>query len=219
MHPVISRFVCAVALVASALGIDVASVQAATDAQAPVAAPELRVGDRWVYHVIDGYRQKIEWDETHEIVAIDANAITVAVKAKGGGKETSRTEIWSAPGVVRSGAIFESETDRFDPPLIRYPFPMVVGSKWSQRVRNLDKPPGPYGPISYQAAVRGRESVTTPAGTFDALRVRYVMRLDDESLSQKATECDYLVWYAPSVGAMVREQKRSHSVQKSSRSP
>jgi hypothetical protein len=27
------------------------------------------VGDRWVYHVVDGYPREIVWDETHEITA------------------------------------------------------------------------------------------------------------------------------------------------------
>jgi hypothetical protein len=46
-----------------------------------------------------------------------------------------------------------------------------------------------------------------------------VIRLDDETISQYPTQCDYLVWYAPSVGAVVREQRRSHSLQKGRSSP
>ena len=35
----------------------------------PVPAPSYRVGDRWTYHGEQGFRQKIVWDETHEIIA------------------------------------------------------------------------------------------------------------------------------------------------------
>jgi len=62
--------------------------------------------------------------------------------------------------------------------------------------------------------VGGYESVTTPAGTFDAIKLRYILRLDDETFWRYPTQCDYVVWYAPSVGAMVREQKRSTWMQK-----
>ena len=41
-------------------------------------APTYRVGDRWVYHVEDGFRQRFSWDETHEIVSIEPNLITVS---------------------------------------------------------------------------------------------------------------------------------------------
>ena len=180
----------------------------------PVEAPILRVGDRWVYHAVDGYRQKTTWDETHEIRAIDANGITVNVTLNGPTINFARTEVWSAPGVVRSGAIYETETDRFDPALIRYQYPITDGSSWDQSIRNVNKPPNPFGEIRFHATVGGYESVSTPAGTFNAIKLRYLIQLDDATLWRNATQCDYVIWYAPSVGAMVREQKRSYYLPK-----
>jgi DUF3108-like len=180
-----------------------------------VDAPTLRVGDRWVYHGVDGYRQKIVWDETQEITAIGNDGITVRVMDTGPSLNFSRTEAWSAPGVVRSGAIYEVETDRFDPPLIRYRYPLATGESWSQSVRDLNKSPGPYGPIRVHATVGGYESVTTPAGTFDAIKIRYLIQLDDETFWRYPTQCDYVVWYAPAVAAPVREQRRSYYIEKS----
>ena len=180
----------------------------------PAEAPQLRVGDRWVYHAVDGYRQKITWDETHEITAIGASGITVNVTVQGPTMNFTRTEVWSAPGVVRSGAIYEVETDRFDPALIRYQYPMTNGASWSQTLRNLNKPPNPFGEMRFHATVGGYESVQTPAGTFNAVKLRYLIQLDDATVWRNATQCDYVVWYAPSVGAMVREQKRSYYLPK-----
>jgi len=180
----------------------------------PVPSPQLRVGDRWVYSAVDGYRQKTVWTETHEVVAIDASGITVRVAIDGAGTNFTRTEIWSAPGVVRSGAIHDAETDRFDPAFIRYQYPMTDGASWSQSLRNLNKPPNPFGEIRLRATVGGYESVSTPAGTFNAIKLRYLIQLDDATLWRNATQCDYVVWYAPEVGAMVREQKRSHYLPK-----
>jgi len=180
----------------------------------PVEAPVLRVGDRWVYHAVDGYRQKLVWDETHEITGIGSGGIVVAVALKGPTIDLARTEVWATPGVVRSGAVYEAETDRFDPALIRYQYPMTNGARWSQRVRDLNKPPGPYAPINFHATVGGYESVTTPAGTFDAIKIRYLIQLDDETFYRHPTQCDYVVWYAPSIGHMVREEKRSYYLEK-----
>jgi hypothetical protein len=175
----------------------------------PVPAPDYRVGDRWVYHVVDGYRAKIIWDETHEITAIGPDGITVTVTARGSTFNVDRVEKWSKPGVVSQGAVYEDETDRFDPALIRYQFPLVPGERWNQRMIDLDKPPAPYGGITRHVSVGGYQKITTPAGTFDAIGLRVIMQMDDETFWRYPTECNYLVWYAPAVGASVREEKTS----------
>ncbi len=181
----------------------------------PAAAPAYRVGDRWVYHAEDGYRLKTVWDETHEITAIGADGITVRVTLKGPSTDVVRTEKWSAPGVVIEGAVYEQETDRFDPPLQRYKFPLAVGESWNQRVRDLNKEPGPYAPIVRHVSVDGYEQVTTSAGTFDTLRMRVIMDLDDETFWRSATNCNDVVWYAPALGAAVREHDESKWREKS----
>jgi hypothetical protein len=191
-----------------------AGVNAPATGGPPAAAPTYRVGDRWVYHAEDGYRVKTVWDETHEITAIAADAITVRVTAKGPSTDVVRTEKWSSPGVVLEGAVYEQETDRFDPALLRYKFPLAAGESWNQRIRDLNKPPGPYGPILRYVTVDGYETVTTPAGTFDAIRMRVIMTLDDETFWRSATECNDLVWYAPALGAAVREHNESKWRQK-----
>jgi len=180
-----------------------------------VDAPTVRVGDRWVYHGVDGYRQKIIWDETHEITAIGNEGITVNITVTGPTMNFARTEVWVAPGVVRSGAIYEVETDRFDPPLLRYQYPLTTGATWSQSVRDLNRPPGPYGPIQVHATVGGYESVTTAAGTFDAIKIRYLIQLDDATFWRYPTQGDYVYGDAPAVGAPVREQRRSYYIEKS----
>ncbi len=175
----------------------------------PAIAPDYRVGDRWVYQGEEGYLAKSTWEETHEIISIGPDGITVRVTVKGERMAGERTEKWSAPGVVLVGAVYENETDRFDPALLRYKYPLAAGDAWNQRVRDLNKPPGPYGPIVRHVTVGGYETVTTTAGTFDAIRLRVIMQLDDETFWRYATECNDLIWYAPAIGAVVREQKRS----------
>jgi len=180
----------------------------------PAAAPTYRVGDRWVYHVEDGYRQRFFWDETHEIVSIEPNLITVKIDIKGDTLNGQRIEKLSAPGIVLQGAVYEAETRRFDPALIRFQFPMAPGDRWNQRVRDLDQEPGPYGPIVRAVTVRGWQKITTPAGTFDAILLDIVMTLDDETFWRFPTQCQYRAWYSPEVGNIVRETKRSQWIDK-----
>ncbi len=172
-------------------------------------APVFRVGDRWVYEASDGYRSPITWTETHEVTAAGADGITVRVTLKGESVDMVRTEVLASPGVVREGAVYEAETDRFDPPLERYRYPRAPGESWSQRLRVVDRPPTVYGPVTRYVKVDGYETVTVPAGTFEALRLRVIMQLDDETFWRWPTQCEYVLWYAPEVGATVREAKRS----------
>jgi hypothetical protein len=180
-------------------------------------APMFAVGDRWDYLGRDGYRVAIVWTETHEITAIGADGITVHIVGKGSTGNFERTEKWLAPGIVQSGAVYESETDRFDPPLTRFKYPLTPGETWSQSVRNLDQPPGPFGPIRRVVNVGGYESVSTAAGTFDALKMRIFMQLDDETFYRYPTQCTYVMWYAPAAKAWVKQEQRSYYLTKEGR--
>ena len=179
------------------------------------AAPVYQVGDRWVYRAQDGFaRMPITWQETHEVVAVSPQGLTVRVTGKGPSINEERTETWSAPGVVLTGAVFDNETRRFEPALLRYRFPLTAGERWNQHLRDRDRDTRPYGGVQRSVSVGGYERVTTPAGTFDAIRLQVFMRLDDETFWRYPTECTYLLWYAPAIGMTVREEKRAYYVEK-----
>ncbi len=177
-------------------------------------APTYQVGDRWVYRVQDGFRIKLTWEETHQITMASPQGITLRVTAKGPSIDDQRTETWSAPGVVLTGAVFDNETRRFAPPLVRYKFPLTGGERWSQRMRDQDHDSRPYGGIDRSVSVGGYEKITTPAGTFDAIRLQVFMTLDDETFWRYPTECNYMLWYAPAIGMTVREEKYAYYSEK-----
>jgi hypothetical protein len=167
-------------------------------------APTYRVGDRWVYQASDGFRAPTTWVETHEVVSVDSTGIVVRVTQLGDRIDTVRTERWSAPGLVTTGALYDSETRRFATPLQRYNFPMAPGHVWNQWVDNVNDSTHREGAINRYVVVGDWQKITTPAGTFDAIQLRVVMRLDDEEFWRWPTTCDDRVWYAPEVRAFVR---------------
>jgi hypothetical protein len=168
-------------------------------------APAYRVGDRWIYHGDDGFRLKTEWDETREVTAIGPDAIVVRITLKGG-MSVARTEVWSAPGQVRVGAVYDNQTRRFEVPLERYDFPLAPGKSWNQWVKNYNEFTKETGEINRYVRVGGWEKVATPAGTFDAIRMQVLMRLDDGTFWRWPTTCNYAVWYAPAARAVVRAE-------------
>ena len=180
-------------------------------------APVFQVGDRWVYRASDGFRVPLIWDETHEVVAVAPGAITIRVTETGPSARAPRTEVWAAPGELLSGPVFDEETRRFAQPAKIYAFPMLPGQRWNQWVENVNPSTQKAGRINRYVSVGGWQKVATPAGTFDAIALRVLMRLDDEEFWRGPTECNYLVYYAPAVGAMVRAEKNAQYWEKSDR--
>jgi hypothetical protein len=179
-----------------------------------VEAPTYRVGDRWVYQGEDGFRVRTRWQETHEVTAVGPDGISVRVTRKGTDGETVRTERWAAPGLVMVGAIFDNETRRFTTPLRRYAFPMAAGQSWNQWVDQFNETEQRQGQINRFVRVLERTQVTTAAGTFEALRMHVVMRLDDEDAFRWATHVNNVLWYAPAVRSMVRESRDAQYIDK-----
>ena len=175
----------------------------------PVPAPAYRVGDRWVYRAQDGFRDPVTWEETQEIVAVGPDGISARVTQIGPTVDSVRTETWAAPGIVTVGAVFDNEIRRFAAPLKRYEFPLTPGEIWNQFVANFNETARRQGVINRYVKVGGWDRIATPAGEFDALRLRVLMRLDDEEFWRYATDCNYEIWYAPAAGASVREVKRA----------
>ncbi len=182
----------------------------------PAPAPVYRVGDRWVYSARDGFRAPVTWDETHEVIAVDANGIAVRITQKGPTVDNSRTELWLLPGIVAVGALFDNETRRFQPtPLTRYQFPLTGGDRWNQRIDNFNETTQQAGSISRFVQVGGWDKVQVGAGEFDAIRMRVIMRLDDDTFWRFATECNYEIWWSPAAGAAVRESRTAQYIDRS----
>ena len=171
-------------------------------------APAWRVGDRWTYSARDGFRAPVTWEETHEVVTVDAGGIAVRVTQKGPSVDNVRTERLSAPGIVTVGAVFDNETRRFAAPLERFRFPLAPGESWNQvTLPNFNEAIGREDPLNRTAMVREWANVSTPAGSFDALLIRVFMQLNLNDPFNFPTQCNYEIWWAPAVGASVRETR------------
>lgn len=192
-----------------------ASVAAEWATTGPTAAPpQFQVGTRWTYRGREGFRLPVVWEETREVTAAGAGGYSLAVTMHGHALDIERHETWAAPGLVRSGALMDIETRRFATPLERYRFPLVPGETWNQWVDNYNETTRKAGRINRYVRVGGWERIDTPAGSFDAIHLRVLMQLDDEEFWRGPTRCNYVIWYAPAVGAPVREEKDAEYYEK-----
>lgn len=203
------RALACVVLAAASLG-GCTSADLRQSPRGPVAtAPAPAIGARWTYRGREGFRAPVVWDETHEVTGIGTDGIAVRVTLKGPTVDIERHEVFAAPGIVKSGALMDIETRRFTTPLIRYKFPLAPGETWNQWVDNFNETANRAGQINRYVRVGGWEKVSTPAGVFDAIRMRVLMRLDDDEFWRYPTTCNYVIWYSPAVGAPVREEKEA----------
>ncbi|MDR0247719.1 MAG: hypothetical protein LBI16_04925 [Burkholderiales bacterium] len=189
------------------------------DSSKQAEAPDYRVGDRWEYHVSEGYRLPAIWDETWEIVQIDAEGITVQVTLKGERIDETRTEIWPQPGLVSQGALMNIETRQFSTPYQRYRFPMRVGDSWNQRLDTVDAKERQGQRPSLTTRAWGWGKIKTPVGEVDALKLSQDITFDDQDPWRWATRGSYEIWYAPAVNNIVYAKKSARYFERGDRHP
>ena len=201
---------------AAVFGLAVLTGCAATAVQAQSApAPTMKVGDRWVYNVKSGIGLKtISYQETREVISLSGKGGKVRITGKSAdGKDFTRVEDYSAPGVISSGALCLDEVYRFPTPLARVAFPVAPNQRSAKFVDAIAEPGGAKGQINYFFRTRSWEKVNTPAGAFDAIRVDVLMMLDDATAFRNSTNCNFTYWYSPAARNIVRERRTAQFTQ------
>ena len=181
-------------------------------------APTFKVGDRWVYNVKSGVGiSPITYQETREVTAVSKGGMQVKITGKTiNGQDFTRVDEYSGPGTLRYGAPCADEAYRFPNGLQRATFPLAPGQRSSKWIDVIAEPAGSKGQINYSFRARSCDKQTVPAGTFDTIRVDTQMSLDDWTPFRYATECNFTVWYAPSVRGPAREQRTATYLTKGS---
>jgi hypothetical protein len=204
-----------IAAVALVVGLAGCAATGQPQGGAPAAeTPKLVVGTRWVYRGQDGFRSPDVFQATHEITAVGPAGAEVTVTQSGSSGDFVRHERWAAPGVVLAGTLTGNETRRFSTPLERYRFPLHTGETWNQWIDSYNETTRKAERINHYVRVGRWEKVSTPAGVVDAIRLRVLMQLGDEEFWRYQTMCNYVIWYAPAVGAAVREEKDCEYLEK-----
>ncbi len=167
----------------------------AFDAEVPTGAktwprPEWNVGDAFTMvrgeHVRGTFRVL---EVTPEHYAIDTGAGPVLRRTR----DLGNLGQWSAANAPEH---------LLAPVDARYHWPLWVGKRWSCEF--VDRGPGaPPVPLRADYVVEDLDTITVPAGTFEALRIVRTLRL-------VGAEARYLpqtkmTWYAPAVGIEIRQ--------------
>jgi hypothetical protein len=172
----------------------------------PVARPDVREGDRWIYRRMNYAQRRATGDYEVRVTFAGPNGI-VAVATDLGNKteaDTTWTAEWNA-AVAANGDSYTPDTQTFR-------FPLAVGSEWPSAFELRRPHAMGYGlRFNRTAKVLGWEEIEVPAGRHRALRVQIEgpwERVDVRASGRSTTT----MWYAPVVKRWVKYEYRDTGV-------
>lgn len=170
------------------------------------------VGATAVYRVINAYNGETQGEIRYRVDHVDAGQVVVAVTGNSLHAGPPHTEVYTAEGNWLRHPVLNHDYPidyLFAPPYPAYPFPLDFGKTWSVRVNATNPATGRARNMRVDGEVAGGERISTPAGTFDTIKiVRTVYAGDAETFLTQTiiTETD---WYAPALGRAVRTERKS----------
>lgn len=177
--------------------------------------PELKIGDTWVYQQLDARTGEKRGAGTQVLEALSDDRIVVrSGSLDRQGREMSGTRIYTRDWNLTEVKAGDTVTFTAQPAWAYYQFPIEVGKTWDakfvttslSRTRSGERAGGERNSRwQWKVRVEGVESVTVPAGTFDAFKLRYEGYFDvSESPRTWNGSRSETLWYAPAVKRHVK---------------
>lgn len=206
--------------------IETATVPEATGTSTPAAGQSLctnvyypiRQGATWTYKSTGGPAGEYSFTDT--ISAVRADGFTLSTQIG----NLTRTQEWTctaeglaalqlggAPAAMLNSQNIELNLDINNATGLTFPSQISPGSQWQQNmdvsgnVTAFNEQAEATGSVQMSFNAIGNESVTVPAGTFDALKVEVDVNLNVNATYEGITlpvsfTGDYTYWFAPNVG-------------------
>lgn len=174
---------------------------------AQVSAPEIRVGDGWTYNVRDGFTSLERGSQRYRVAEASGDQIVIAVSREGTEDEV---RVYDHQWNWLKHPATNLQSFNYSPAYRAFEFPLAPRKTWKVRLTATDPADGRRFPLTIHGEVLGWERVKTPAGEFDALKVRRWVYLDYWELTVRGrSEIVEHEWYAPAVKQAVRREARS----------
>lgn len=159
---------------------------------APVARPEVKVGDRWTYQRMDYDANQRRARYEMRVVFAERGVIQVVSTQAGKDEEvdTTYTAEWNA--VTVPGRVFNPHTGWFR-------FPLRIGDTYPAAFETILPKKGASSRNERKVSVLGWEEVVVPAGRFRALKIvseGSYQRIDNTFASGTSRN---VIWYVPEI--------------------
>lgn len=168
---------------------------------ANIPAPDVHVGDSWTFRIIDGFTKDITGIASHRVVEVTPDEINVLVEWK----DRPIRSLWVFDHQWR---LKDDSVRRFEPYRPDYQFPMGVGVQWEKEFHSMIFKTGAAFSEFVRAKVVGKESVTVPAGSFEAYRIEIINEARSTAADGSISKTELTIWYSPDVKRFVKQEIR-----------
>ncbi len=158
----------------------------------------VQVGDQWVYTSKDEITGEVKRTFASTVSEISPTEIVTHIANRAG----------KGGGVV----VFDYDWNRVANGVWRYKpnddqgvrLPLAVGKQWRSEFISSNVQSGMNFKSTSSAKVTARESVTTPAGTFDTFKIERQVKGFNTADPSRFTETAFLLWFAPQINHWAR---------------
>lgn len=179
---------------------------------AALAAAAPAVGDTYVYRVLNGYNNEVVGQVAYRVDRVDGGQITLAVTPDRPSLGMPHTAVVTGDANwVRHTLINHDQPVEYDfsPPYPAYVAPLSAGNSWSTRVRATNAALNRTASVRVDGDVVGSERLTTPAGSFDTVRLKRRVYAGDWEAFKNETNIEETEWFSPSLGRPVKLDRKS----------
>jgi hypothetical protein len=180
-----------------ALSIVFSIALTSADAQQSAPQPDIHVGDRWTFRQKDGFTDDSQGEFTRRVVSVSQTEIAAVIQTKGRPGETVQY-------FARDWNLLDNGVVRFEPNLLTWRFPMKIGDVWRGQYKLRTIATGNTITCTSVGKVLARETVTVPAGNFEAFKIENRRECANATLQGPSTLIVNTDWYAPSVRSTVK---------------
>jgi hypothetical protein len=173
----------------------------------PVAKPQVKVDDRWVYRITDTRRKPPSTIYEMRVSFVDARAIHAVIERQGGKREGDAmwTPEWNVVVAPDEGVV---EVDKG-----MFQFPLAPGQQYPA-AWEMRRPRAGAFHVRHErkVSVLGWEDVEVPAGRFRALKIQadgYFTRVDKTA----SDEARNTFWYVPHIKRWVKSVYQDAAIQ------
>ena len=170
------------------------------------------MGDTYVYRVINKYSNETRGYITYRVDRVDAEKVTYIVSPDQPSLGRVHTDIVTRDGNWLQHPLINHDTPvvyNFSPAYPAYVVPLEAGKSWSVRVNAANSTARRGNSVRVDGNVVGTESITTPAGAFDTIKVKRMVYAGDWDTFASETTTVETDWYAPALGRPVRIERVS----------
>jgi hypothetical protein len=189
----------------------------AREQQAPIPAPELKVGDSWLYEQRNGYNRELLQTLSVDVTEAGNDTIKLHVVPSSGPAEFIQTLTREIN--PRNNAMVLGLLRDFEPAYGAYRFPLNVGQSWRADSMSVDPVSKKNLTFKIWGKVTGAQKIRVPAGEFDTLKIVRRVYPNDDEWWRSGTEILETEWYAPAVKRVVKREEKSEYVDTASGLP